>query len=81
MNLKKINPKDRMDDGCTGYKLFTGISVPDPFHVPEEGEREKHKEGHLAQPHRKDKKTLPGNLTPPLKIYEILSSQSITKDD
>jgi len=82
--VQKIIPIVRRENGCIRYELFTGVHVSGVFHFIEEWESEKHLDNHIAQSHMQDyfAKTALWHSSPTqLKIYEILSSQSITMNE
>jgi quinol monooxygenase YgiN len=81
--LQKIIPMVCSEAGCTRYELVADVSSPEVMHFLEEWESQRHLDSHLAQPHMQAffAKTAPWHAAPTkLKIYEILSSRSITMD-
>jgi quinol monooxygenase YgiN len=81
--VQKIIPRVRSEAGCTRYELAADVSSPEVMHFFEEWENQRSLDDHLAQPHMKAffAKTDPWHAAPTkLKIYEVLSSRSITMD-
>jgi quinol monooxygenase YgiN len=82
--VQKIVPTVQKENGCIRYELVTDVHIPGVFHFIEEWESQKHLDEHLIQPHMLAyfAKTAPWHAAPTkLKIYDILSSQSITMGD
>jgi quinol monooxygenase YgiN len=81
--VQKIIPIVCSEAGCTRYELAADASSPAVMHFLEEWESQRHLDDHLAQPHMQAffAKTSPWHAAPTeLKIYEVLSSRSITMD-
>jgi quinol monooxygenase YgiN len=81
--VRKIVPAVHREAGCSRYELFADVALPGSFHFIEEWESRTHLDEHLAQPHMKEYFALtdPWHSVPTrLKIYEVVSSQSITMD-
>jgi quinol monooxygenase YgiN len=79
--VQKILPVVRSEAGCTRYELVADPSSPAVMHFLEEWESQRHLDDHLARPHMQEffAKTAPWHAAPTeLKIYEVLSSRSIT---
>jgi len=81
--VRKIIPVVRREKGCNRYELLSDTSYG-LFHFLEEWESQKHLDDHIARPHMQDyfAKTGPWQSSPTkLKIYEIVSTQSITMNE
>ena len=82
--VQKIIPMVRSEEGCTRYELVVDASSPGIVHFLEEWESRRHLDYHLARPHMQEffAKTAPWHAAPTeLKIYEVLSTRSITMGD
>ena len=82
--VQEILPKVRSEAGCTRYELVADASSPAVLHFLEEWESRRHLDDHLARPHMQEffAKTVKCHAAPTeLKIYEVLSSRSITMDE
>jgi quinol monooxygenase YgiN len=80
LEVKKIVPTVKRENGCTRYELVVGISG-DSFHFLEEWASKKHLDEHIAQPHMREyfQKTSPWQSAPSrLKIYDVSSVESVT---
>jgi len=80
LEVKKIVPTVRNENGCTRYELVIGISG-DSYHFLEEWASRTHLDEHIARPHMQEyfQKTTPWQAAPTkLTIYEIASSESVT---
>ncbi|HUH79147.1 MAG TPA: putative quinol monooxygenase [Methanoregula sp.] len=82
--VRKILPVVRGEAGCTRYELAEDAFSPAVMHFLEEWESQAHLDRHLSQPHMQDffAKTKPFHAAPTeLKIYEVVSAQSVTMED
>ncbi|WP_321507745.1 putative quinol monooxygenase [uncultured Methanoregula sp.] len=79
--VQKIMPRVRWESGCTRYELVADVSSPLVMHFLEEWESQQHLDNHLNELHMQEffAKTATCHAAPTeLKIYEVLSSRSIT---
>jgi quinol monooxygenase YgiN len=82
--VRDIIPVVRNEAGCIRYELVADVHDPGVFHFIEEWESQKHLDEHIIQPHMQAYFAITSswNSAPAaLKIYEILSSRSVTMDD
>ncbi len=79
--VQEILPVVRGEAGCTRYELVADAASPAVMHFLEEWESQRHLDDHLARPHMQEffARTTTCHAAPTeLKVYEVLSSRSLT---